>query len=715
MGFDEGYAFGKELAARRIARKDALTDEQHADQRDKYIAAGKAYQVQLSSYKNDKGEVIPEYADQYKKVSDLSTQNEYNLGQLYDPIKAPGRLQADWHYLRERIHGIKQPTPTPTQSPAVTLPAFAPAPITTPEMPAYQQTTPGLPSQGGGVTTTVPGVAATTIPGMAGAPITLPAVPLPKVTKMPWAAGRVQELKDKAMQKAQQEAKTLEAGAGLSPDQQAAVDARGAMAKFKSDEAVNQAKIDETLATAKKLGFSDDEMTELKRQMLNLKPAAFKPLTGAAGQPQLGPDGKTYFQYGSDDNGNVVARPMAAGFKPNTKPARGALVRSKQSPTGFAETFIDPYTIKVVGWIPITASRYYQGTESTKTTTDTAGVTTTSAGVTRPLNQESVDLSTYGQLSSDPTEDVPSPNPAVQPSTAPAGNPLPNQTSKSAAPASVSKPVVAPSPPTSRRVSATPLELKKKIPAPPQDSPTAGKPLETDAQGHIPENAVDVSGKPINPQIREAANQLMDGVDMKDVTLPVKDKPTAEAVARKYGWGRGPYLPRELKQMQNAKQFLDQALNSKAFMKAIDDGFWRKFQTAESEHDASKSGLWDTAAHVLSINNLTPEQQEYLTIRQALMGTVSGLSSVVRTGKATEATINRLAQEIPDVMSSSNSKMAKEKIGQIKKELEVALAQGVPAPTTKSKGNTENNPPDGNTPSLSVVDQWRASHGANHQ
>jgi hypothetical protein len=216
----------------RSARKQALTDEQHADQREKYLDIRDNLKTQINSYPKDPktGKVLPEYSDQYDKATAAQTQNEYNIGQLYDPIKAPGRLQADWHYLRERIHGIKQPTPTPTQSPAVTLPAFAPAPITTPEMPAYQQTTPGLPSQGGGVTTTVPGVAATTMPGMASAPITMPAVSLPKVTKMPWAAGRVQELKDKAMQKAQQEAKTLEAGAGLSPEQTATVNANAANA-----------------------------------------------------------------------------------------------------------------------------------------------------------------------------------------------------------------------------------------------------------------------------------------------------------------------------------------------------------------------------------------------------------------------------------------------------------------------------------------------------
>jgi hypothetical protein len=214
----------------RSARKQALTDEQHADQRGKYLDIRDNLQTQINSYPKDPktGKVLPEYSDQYDKATAAQTQNEYNLGQLYDPIKAPGRLQADWHYLRERIHGIKPPVTT--QAPAFMLPIPPPAPITTPEMPAYQQTTPGLPSQGGGVTTTVPGVAATTMTGMASAPITMPAVPLPKVTKMPWAAGRVQELKDKAMQKAQQEAKTLEAGAGLSPEQTATVNANAANA-----------------------------------------------------------------------------------------------------------------------------------------------------------------------------------------------------------------------------------------------------------------------------------------------------------------------------------------------------------------------------------------------------------------------------------------------------------------------------------------------------
>ena len=47
----------------------------------------------------------------------------------------------------------------------------------------------------------------------------------------------------------------------------------------------------------------------------------FTPLAPAAGgQPQLGPDGKSYVIYGRDENGNMVSKPMDANFKPPVKP-----------------------------------------------------------------------------------------------------------------------------------------------------------------------------------------------------------------------------------------------------------------------------------------------------------------------------------------------------------------------------------------------------------
>lgn len=47
--------------------------------------------------------------------------------------------------------------------------------------------------------------------------------------------------------------------------------------------------------------------------------AKFTPLPGAAGQPQTGPDGKSYVIYGKDESGNIVSKPTDANFKPPTK------------------------------------------------------------------------------------------------------------------------------------------------------------------------------------------------------------------------------------------------------------------------------------------------------------------------------------------------------------------------------------------------------------
>ena len=47
--------------------------------------------------------------------------------------------------------------------------------------------------------------------------------------------------------------------------------------------------------------------------------AKFTPLPAAAGQPQLGPDGKSYVIYGKDENENIVSKPIDANFKPPTK------------------------------------------------------------------------------------------------------------------------------------------------------------------------------------------------------------------------------------------------------------------------------------------------------------------------------------------------------------------------------------------------------------
>lgn len=839
-GYDQAHA-------RKQQRKDMLTDEQHAIKRDEYLDNRKSYKDQLNYLKDENGNIRPESQGQADKINDLATKNEFNLGQLYDPITAPGRLQQDWHYLLDKIHGIKQPpaVSTTSQTPEMTL-NTPPAPITTPELPGYQQTTPALAlddnlhTHPGSVTTDVAGVAATTLPGMTapsappltitqsfeGKPapgmvtqgnldlskrpnidngdgthsstfsmsfgtdkgevlvpgvgdgktyparqlrvlytlpdgsqkwavpgnqphnwiapqhptpqnnealnqyhktgknfgtfeddkaadaygktlhedqekygndglkvnpasrpagnITLPAGPTTKVTQAPtpsWGQAQVLKQKAAAMQKAQQDVNLLLAGAPLSPQQQA-------MSKLRTDALVKDAQIDEALKRAEKLGITGPALEEFKQQLVGIKNVSPKSITGAAGAPYQGSDGLWYKPVMNPDmtTGKIA---MPPDWKPNTKAVAGSIVNSTEH--GWIKPWYDPYTRKMVGFQKVTPGRQYAGSTSSSTAIDSAGVKTSTSRSTMPTNTAPVDMDFSGiqELPKEFNgEEIPASSPSPTGQT-PADASSPSGAPTSAPPPSVSKPITGGTAPKVQPKSAlTPGQVRSNIPAPPPSTPANGKTLDTDPSGHLPADALGVDGKPVNSQIREGANQLLDGVDMKDLTMSSKDKPTAEAVARLYGWGRGPFLPRELKQMQNATQFLDQALNSDAFMRAIDQGIWRRTATAVAQKDSAKEGILGTIGHMIAQGTLNSDQKEYLNIRQALMGTVSGLSSMVRSGRPTEATINRLAQEIPDVMSSADSKQAKQKIAQIKKELAVALAQGVPAPTPKNAASS---------------------------
>lgn len=371
-------------------------------------------------------------------------------------------------------------------------------------------------------------------------------------------------------------------------------------------------------------------------------------------------------------SGEMVPANLLRGAKIKPKASsgsayiKGTMVKSKQSPTGFAQLYLDKTDPnKIAGWQPVTASRYYQGSTSSDVSTDSFGATTTSRRQTQPMNQQDVDLTKIMQVPESPEESQAPEGAVKSSSSAPSSQPAQQNPSPQKAPKS------APVDPSAQAAPEAP-NVGKLIP-----NPAGGLPL--DENMHIPEWTKD------NPNVREKANELLDGVAMKDLGLAGKDAALVEALARKYGWGQGAYLPRELKQIQNADQFLDSVLESKAFMKALDSGFFQKWKMAEAETDPKKEGFMGRGAHQLAVQNLSPEQQEYVRLRQVMLGTISGLSSVVRTGRPTEATINRLAQEIPDIMSSASSKDAIERIKNIKREIAVALKQGVPKPSLTGK------------------------------
>lgn len=388
--------------------------------------------------------------------------------------------------------------------------------------------------------------------------------------------------------------------------------------------------------------------------------------------------GKYLFQGAevfSPDNWEVDPKAIAGAKL--SKPTKGPVVPYSKSDTGWVMQMMDPYDpLKIVALVRAEPPARLLGTQSKSKSTDAFGVTTKSDRTTTPIrggtgDESYLDKIPMARMTPDggvETIESQAPQADSSSSSSPVNRQLPQTSSPDSgspkkAPKSASAPVS-----KTDKPGVPSSTVGRLVP-----NPTGGLPL--DEEMHIPSTTKD------NPYVREKANELLDGVAMKDLGIPGKDSAAVEALARQYGWGQGAYLPRELKQIQNADQFLDSVLGSKAFMKSLDSGFFQKWKMGEAETDPKKEGFMGRGAHQLAVQNLSPDQQEYVRLRQVMLGTISGLSSVVRTGRPTEATINRLAQEIPDVMSSASSKDARARIENIKREIAVALKQGVPKPS----------------------------------
>jgi hypothetical protein len=658
--------------AQALQHKQDVGDEERRGKAEPLLANTKNLQAEISSYKDSDGNVIPQYQAQHDKAVDALTKTQQAWDELYHPVKAPGAAAQDIHWIIDKFKSItvpkdKTPSSVTSQAPEVTV--NTPAALTQSlDLPAAQQTTPALPSKGGNATTTLPGAEAVTMPTMGGS-VTLPAPPPVTVTKAPAPAslswGQAQLLKRQAasMQKAQQEAALLASGAPLSPQQQA-------MSQVRTDNIIKEAQIDESLKIAEKLGITGSALDEMKQQLAGLKNVTFKPLTGAAGAPTLAADGR-YYQAGSDANGNVVSRPMPVGWKPNTKAVRGTLINTKSN--GWVQTWVDPYNpSKVIGFQKVTPGSRYTGSTSSSTSTDPFGLTTSSSRSTTPTSGSTpvdVDLSGMQELpESFNGEDIPeNPAPARQTPVAtppPSGSPNRSPVPTPKPPPSVAKPVtggVTPQPKTG----ATPAQLKSQIPAPPQAS---GAPLTLDATGHIP------STVHANPQLIEAANQLLDGMDIEKLTIPQKAREAASALARQYGWGgQGMFAPQQKLQIKEASTFLNDALKSPA-LSALDSWESRQKLIAVINNAEGHPGYID--AFLARNTNLDPKEAEFLRMFRQLTGTISGLASLTRPGRPTEAGIKRLMAELPNPNESHSADDGRKRLKRLIKEIDIATQKG---------------------------------------
>jgi hypothetical protein len=398
-------------------------------------------------------------------------------------------------------------------------------------------------------------------------------------------------------------------------------------------------------------GFSPEEQRQaiLPKGKENLKLYKLKNGTNAwidASKPELIPEGATAVGTGTQ----------------GVKGVKGSLVSSKQSPTGFAQTWVDPYNpSKIVGWQPVTPSRYYQGTQTERSSTDPlTGLVTKSGSTTTPLSKGSVDLSGISQTGElGPDGDTGIPQPAAGADTA---SPQSSQGADKPEGPGVQ----------SLRDTSHKLRNQPPSPAPASAQPSQGNPAKTlqlDTAGHIP-----VGATPF-PAVVDAANRLIDGEDIHKIQ-PNKLQSLASDLAKKYGWhGQGLFTPREVLQLKEGATLIDQMLKSDS-LGVLDQGTISNLPMLGQSTDPSKAGMWGRLTTSIASKSATPKQQEFMRLWRQLDALAVGLRNLVQTGRATQTQVDRIIAEFPNPYNTTSADDARQRLRMVQNELRVASETG---------------------------------------
>lgn len=188
-----------------------------------------------------------------------------------------------------------------------------------------------------------------------------------------------------------------------------------------------------------------------------------------------------------------------------------------------------------------------------------------------------------------------------------------------------------------------------------------------DEDGHIPPS------KAVNENVRQAANQLLDGQDITKLDARVRN--AAASLAEKGGWkGQGKFTPRDLLLVRESATLLTQFGNSKS-LEILNDATSRAKVQQVLQNPEKRSTIGQQLQQMVAAN-LSPEEQEFVTLYNQAVGRISGLSQLVRSGRPTEATIERLKMELPNPATTADAAHAKAKLAQIQNEIDIAMQKG---------------------------------------
>lgn len=418
----------------------------------------------------------------------------------------------------------------------------------------------------------------------------------------------------------------------------------------------------------------------------------------------------------SDLNSDQQAEAIAAYKKANVGvKLTTQIVADPDSSTGFSKATYNQMTGEEQSTIPgaIPPRGYVPTKRVTRTTDPATGLTTTSVSDVTP-QVPGVNAAPIGKNAPKfPTNVLTPPNPNVRPSAPQAAAQAAGAQATQGGLDEVNAQIAA-----NKGKAGAPSRKAARMPvSSAAPNPASAVPIrKLDEEGNIPYDPN------VPTVVLEAARQLIDGQDVNKI----KGKNVANMAgdyARQFGWSQGKFTPREQNQMDEAKYFLTQLRNDPSL--GVLDSFGDRVHLAAVPH-GTKANSGNLLSNVLGVGAAMTEsdlQSQYQSNIDQANNIAGGIGQLTRSGRQTEAGLNRVRDEMPNVLRAKNRADAERRIDNLLKEIEIAERKyGVPAfqkpheAKTSPGGPVSKNAPKSPPPSgatLKAPDQNGVMHWTN--